>query len=53
MEIGEGTLTANADIVFDRAAYDVRFGSGSFFDNLGDKLISDEVQMAVTIVANS
>ena len=28
-----------AEIVVDRSKYDVRYGSGSFFDNLGDKMI--------------
>ena len=53
VELGEGTLTAKADLVFDRAAFDVRYSSGSFFDDLGDKLISDEVEMSVTLVAQS
>lgn len=33
----------NADLVFDRSKYNVRFRSGSFFENLGDKLIIDDV----------
>lgn len=28
---------ANATVKVDRSKYDVRYGSGSFFDNLGDK----------------
>lgn len=51
--VGEGTLNATADIVVDRSQFDVRFGSGSFFDNLGDKLISDEMELTITLVANS
>lgn len=51
--VGDGTLTATADIVFDRAEFNVQYGSGSFFDNLGDKLINDEVEMTVTLVANN
>lgn len=51
--VEEGTLTATADIVFDRANFDVRFGSGSFFENLGDDLINDDIEMAVTLVAMS
>ena len=30
---------------FDRSLYDVRYGSGKFFDNLGDKLISDAIAL--------
>ncbi|MEM7033669.1 MAG: YceI family protein [Chloroflexota bacterium] len=50
--VADGTITANADIVFDRAEFDIQYGSGSFFDNLGDDLISDEIEMTVMLVAN-
>lgn len=49
--VGDGTLTATAEIVVDRSIYNVQYGSGSFFDNLGDDLISDEMQMTVSLVA--
>lgn len=51
--VADGTLNGTADIVVDRSQFDVRFGSGSFFDDLGDKLISDEIELTVTLVANS
>ena len=38
-----------AEIVVDRSKYDVKYGSGSFFDDLGDKLIYDEFTMTVKI----
>jgi polyisoprenoid-binding protein YceI len=41
------------EIVVDRAKYDVRYGSGSFFDNLGDKMIYDEFTMNVTLNTKS
>ncbi|MEM9773287.1 MAG: YceI family protein [Chloroflexota bacterium] len=47
----DGQLTAAADIVFDRALYDVRFGSGSFFSDLGNDLINDEIEISVALVA--
>ncbi|MCB0113016.1 MAG: YceI family protein [Caldilineaceae bacterium] len=50
--VGEGTLTATADIIVNRAEFDVRYGSGSFFSDLGDDLISDEMEMTVTLVTN-
>lgn len=40
---------ANATLKVDRAQYDIRFGSGSFFDNLGDKTIYDEFDMVVDL----
>jgi polyisoprenoid-binding protein YceI len=45
-------LVYSATIVVDRAKYDVRYGSGSFFDGLGDKLIYDEFEMTVKIEVN-
>ena len=48
----EGTgVKATADIKVDRTMYDVRYGSGKFFDNLGDKAIFDDFNLAVTLVA--
>ena len=41
---------ATADITVDRSEYDVRYGSGSFFDNLGDKTIYDEFELNVKLV---
>lgn len=46
-----GKVTATGKITIDRSEYDVRFGSGSFFDNLGDKTIYDEFDLNVTLVA--
>lgn len=42
--------TFMAEIVVDRSKYDVRYGSGSFFDNLGDKMIYDDFTLTVEIV---
>ncbi len=42
--------TANAAIKIDRTDFDVRYGSGSFFDNLGDKTIYDEFDLNLTLV---
>ncbi|MDA3931083.1 MAG: YceI family protein [Prolixibacteraceae bacterium] len=43
--------TFSAVVSVDRTAYNVRYGSGKFFDNLGDKTISDVFTMDVKIVA--
>nr|WP_319400649.1 YceI family protein [uncultured Carboxylicivirga sp.] len=37
-------------ITIDRTKYDVRYGSGKFFDNLGDKVIYDEFTLAFKVV---
>ena len=47
----DGKNIANADITIDRSEYNVRYGSGSFFDNLGDKTIYDEFELSVNLVA--
>lgn len=44
---------AEATIVFDRSKYDVKFGSQSFFENLGDKLVYDDVDMKVRLILSS
>ncbi len=41
--------TMNADIVVDRSEFDVRYGSGSFIDNLGDNTIYDEFEISVSL----
>jgi polyisoprenoid-binding protein YceI len=41
--------TAMTTIVIDRTKYDVRYGSGSFFDNLGDKTIYDEFTLDIML----
>lgn len=45
-----GTYTAKADLTIDRTDFDVRYGSGSFIDNLGDKTIYDEFELGITLV---
>ncbi|MGI9546480.1 MAG: YceI family protein [Flavobacteriaceae bacterium] len=40
---------ATATMKVDRAQYDVRYGSGSFFENLGDKTIYDEFDLVVDL----
>ena len=40
---------ATATLKVDRAAYNVKYGSGSFFDNLGDKTIYDEFDLVVDL----
>lgn len=45
-------LTGTTDLTFDRTKFDVKYNSGNFFENLGDKLIHDDVQLKVSLVAN-
>ena len=41
--------TATTKFNIDRTKYDIKYGSGSFFDGLGDKTINDEFEVAVTL----
>lgn len=39
-------------VKFDRSKFDIRYGSKSFFNNLGNKAIYNDVELAITLVAN-
>ena len=43
---------ATSKLTFDRSKYDVRFRSGTFFENLGDKLILDDIELEVELHLN-
>jgi polyisoprenoid-binding protein YceI len=52
VKIDGGTLTATAkNVVVDRTQYDIRYGSGKFFQGLGDKVINDEFLLDINLVA--
>lgn len=42
--------SASANIVVDRTEYGIKYGSGSFFDNLGDKAIKNNFDLQVSLV---
>ena len=44
--------SALAELTFDRSKYNIRFRSGSFFENLGDKLIIDDIRLEVSLKWN-
>ena len=45
-----GVPVATADITIDRSDFNVKYGSGSFFDDLGDKTIYDEFDLGLKLV---
>lgn len=49
--IKDNEVIVNADFNINRAKYDVRYGSTSFFEGLGDKAIADEFNVKVRVVA--
>ena len=46
-----GALTAEASFEIDRTLWGITAGSGSFFDNLADNVVSDMVAISFTLVA--
>lgn len=44
-----GAENATANVVINRTEFDIKYGSGSFFDNLGDKMIYDDFELALDL----
>lgn len=51
--MADGQLVVEANLVVDRTIYDVRFGSGKFFEDLGDNVIDDMFSLEVRLVAGN
>jgi polyisoprenoid-binding protein YceI len=47
----DGAVYSTGNMKVDRSDFDVRYGSGSFFDGLGDKTIYDEFDLQISITA--
>lgn len=47
MEVNEGTATAK--VLIDRTKFGIRYGSGSFFSNLGDNTINNNFTLDVNL----
>jgi len=46
-----GVLSAFADFDIDRTQWDIKYGSGKFFEGLGDKMISDNFNISFKLTA--
>ncbi len=44
-------IVADASVVLNRTNWDIRYGSGSFFEDLGDSIIDDKVAIDLHLVA--
>ncbi len=53
IEVKNGQVTARAKFKVDRTKYEVRYGSGKFFENLGDKMIYDDFELELDLSAKS
>lgn len=51
--VDAATASATAEFFFDRTLYDVKFNSSSFFENLGDNAIKNDVSLKVDLKANA
>jgi len=51
MKMSDGLLTANGTAKIDRTKWNIRYGSGKFFDSLGDNMIYDEFEIRFELVA--
>jgi polyisoprenoid-binding protein YceI len=49
----EDSFTMTSEVfTIDRSKWDVKYGSKSFFDNLGDKFINDDIELKIMVKAN-
>ena len=51
MNLKKLNYLAKAKIKIDRTQWDIRYGSGSFFEDLGDKMILDEIQFDIFLLS--
>lgn len=49
VDIKGAKATAKGKIKVDRTQFDVKYGSGKFFENLGDKMINDEFELELDL----
>ena len=46
----ENKFSSIIQLVFDRTLWEIQYGSGKFFDDLGDRMILDDVELEIFIV---
>ena len=51
VDMEKNKIVANGKLVIDRTQYNIRYGSGKFFQNLGDRMIHDEFTLEYNITA--
>ncbi len=50
-EAKEGSLAILSDLIIDRTLWNIRYDSGSFYEDLGDAAIEDEIGFKIYLVA--
>jgi len=49
---GNNQITVKGTLVLDRTQFDIKYGSSSFFDNLGDKAIDNNFTLTLNLIGN-
>ncbi|NQX90913.1 MAG: YceI family protein [Flavobacteriales bacterium] len=47
------SVRVESKVTIDRTRWDIKYGSGKFFDSLGDNLIYDDLEIGFVLVANA
>jgi polyisoprenoid-binding protein YceI len=53
IKLDEKAIVTVAKIMVNRTKFDIKYGSASFFDSIGDKAINDEFELDVNVVATA
>jgi polyisoprenoid-binding protein YceI len=53
VSIDSEALTAKGTAVIDRTEWNIKYGSGSFFEGLGDKMIYDDMEITFDLAAKA
>ncbi|OFZ18468.1 MAG: hypothetical protein A2X94_00550 [Bdellovibrionales bacterium GWB1_55_8] len=48
---GADKISATGKMLIDRTKYGIKYGSGRFFQNLGDKMINDQFELSFSLIA--
>ncbi|HUP57575.1 MAG TPA: YceI family protein, partial [Bdellovibrionota bacterium] len=51
VSVEDKKATAHGKVKVDRTKYNIRYGSGKFFDNLGDKMINDDFEIELDLTS--
>lgn len=51
ISVKKNKLVANGKLTLDRTKWDIKYGSGSFFEGLGDKVIYDDIELNFVLSA--
>lgn len=52
VNVNGNSVSATANFDIDRTAFDIKYGSGKFFEGLGDKMINDNFNLSLDIKSN-